>query len=138
MGRTMEKAIVRNYGDMIMVTRGLVTENEIRTIEVDALVDTGATFFCLPPKEIEKLGLMYIRSAPVKTANGDVNRRIFGGAKIIIRERDVQMEVMESDEMTPPLIGYLILEALDFVVDPRTQGLIPNPAHDGKWVLDLY
>ena len=32
---------------------------------------------------------------------------------------DIQMAVMENDEDTPCLIGYLVLEALDFVVDPK-------------------
>ena len=36
------------------------------------------------------------------------------------------------------LIGYLVLEVLDFVEDPKSQELIPNPAHEGKWILDLF
>jgi len=76
--------------------------------------------------------------ATVTTANGKVDRRIFDGAKITIRDRAVQMQVMENDENTPPLIGYLILEALDLVVNPKTQGLMGNPEHEGKWVVDLY
>jgi len=32
----------------------------------------------------------------------------------------------------------LRLEALDFVVDPKTQKMIPNPANEGKWMADLY
>ena len=60
------------------------------------------------------------------------------GAEITIKGRTEQMSVMESDEMTPPLVGYLVLEVLDFVVDPKSQELIPNPAHDGEWVLDLF
>ena len=34
-------------------------------------------------------------------------------------------------------IGFLVLEALDFVVDPKANRLIPNPEHDGKWIADL-
>ena len=48
------------------------------------------------------------------------------------------MEVMENDPDTPPLIGYLLLEATDLTIDPKSQSVIPNPAHDGKWVADLY
>jgi hypothetical protein len=29
-------------------------------------------------------------------------------------------------------------EALDLVIDSRSQKVTPNPAHDGKWVADLY
>jgi hypothetical protein len=48
------------------------------------------------------------------------------------------MQVMENDAATPPLIGYLVLEAMDFVVDPKSQQVIPNPTHEGKWIIDLY
>jgi clan AA aspartic protease len=138
MGRTFEKVKVRNYGDIAMVARGLLKEEAIREAEIEAIVDTGATYLCLPPKIIEELGLLYSRSVSVTTANGEVKRRIFQGAEITIKNRSTQMEVMESDETTPPLIGFLVLEALDFVVDPKTQKIIPNPEHGGKWVVECY
>ena len=45
---------------------------------------------------------------------------------------------MENDETTPALIGFLVLEHMDFVPDPKSQKIIGNPEHDGKWVMDLY
>jgi hypothetical protein len=56
---------------------------------------------------------------------------------LTIQGRDTEMDVMENDELTPPLIGYLVLENMDWVVDVKAQKLIPNPAHDGKWITDL-
>jgi clan AA aspartic protease len=138
MGKTLEKVTVKNFGDIVLLSKGMIGEDEIREVEVEALVDTGAAFFCLPPGEIEKLGLLYSHTREVTTANGKVGRRIFGGAVIIIQGRDIEMQVMENDAVTPPLIGYLILEAMDFVVDPKSQKILPNPAHDGKWIIDLY
>jgi len=138
MGRVVEKVKVKNYVDVFQASEGLLLEDQIRTVEMDAVVDTGATYLCLPPSVVAQLGLLYSHSSSVATANGDVERRIFSAADITIRDRVVRMDVMENDEYTPPLIGYLILEALDFVVNPRTQGLMGNPEHDGKWVVDLY
>ena len=138
MGRTVEKVAIQNVYDIYEVSKGRIPESEIRTVEIDAIVDTGATYLCLPPGVIELLGLLYLHSAIVTTANGKVERRIFGGGKITILERTVEMQVMENDNNTPALIGYLILEALDFVVNPKTQRLMGNPEHDGEWVVDLY
>ena len=45
---------------------------------------------------------------------------------------------MEVPNEVPVLIGQIILEALDLVVDPRGGRLIGNPAHDGEHVLELY
>ncbi len=137
MGQVVEKVKIRNFIDVFHAAQGSVDEKEIRTAEVDAIVDTGSSLLCLPPAVIEELGLLRTHSQSVQTANGAVERTIFGGAEITIRERAVRMDVMENDSTTPPLIGYLILEALDFVIDPKAQELVPNPKHDGKWIMDL-
>jgi clan AA aspartic protease len=138
MGKTVERVIVKNFVDIVLQTKGMVKEDEIRTAEVEALVDTGAAFLCLPPNVIERLGLMYSHTRGVTTANGRVERRIFHGAVIIIQDRDIQMQVMENDATTPALIGYLVLETMDLVVNTKLQKITPNPEHDGKWIMDLY
>lgn len=138
MGRTTEKVKIQSFGDILDVSRGTLEESEVRTVEVDAVVDTGATYLCLPPPVIKQLGLLYSHSERVRTANGSVQRRIFNGIVVTIKGRSFQLSVMENDKDTPPLIGYLVLEALDFVVDPKGEHLIPNPEHDGEWVADLY
>jgi len=138
MGKITERVTVKNFGDILMVSKGMLKNDEIRIIEVQAIVDTGgAAFLCLPPEIIAELGLMYSHSRRIITANGEVKRNIFAGASIIIQGRETQMSVMENDKTTPPLIGYLVLEDLDLVSDTKSQKLIPNPAHDGKWITDL-
>ena len=138
MGRTTEKVRIQNYGDVFNAASGTLKSDQVRTADVLGLVDTGATYLCLSPAVIQQLGLLYSHSERVRTANGGVQRRIFRAAEITIRERSIVMSVMENDEDTPPLIGYVVLETLDFVVDPKGENLVPNPAHDGEWVADLY
>jgi clan AA aspartic protease len=137
LGKIIEKVIIKNYIDIVKASEGLIRDNEIRITEVEAIVDTGAAFLCLPPAVIAKLSLLYSHSRRIITANGEVSRRVFSGAVIIIQGRETQMSVMENDETTPPLIGYLVLEDLDLVPDTKSQKLIPNPEHDGKWITDL-
>lgn len=137
-GRVTDKVMVQNYVDMVLASAGNIGSGEVRTIEVEAVVDTGATYLCLPPSLIQKLGLTYSRTRTVTTANGIVERRVYKGADVTIQGRNEQMSVMENDESTPPLIGYVVLEVLDFVVDPKSQRLIPNPEHEGRWMADLY
>lgn len=137
-GRTVEHVRVQNFADMVKVSEGSLTPDKVRTVEFDALVDTGAAYLCVPPDLIQQLGLTYSFTRSVTTANGMVTRRIFKGADITIRDRNEQMSVMENAEGTPPLIGYLVLETLDFVVNPKSQQLMGNPEHDGKWVVECY
>ena len=134
----MEKVRVRNYLDAVKAAESEIEPDAVRTATVEALVDTGGTYLSLPPSVIRRLGLSPLEPHRVMTANGIVERRVFGGAEFTIKGRTEQMSVLENDETTPPLIGYLVLEVLDFVVDPKSQELIPNPAHEGKWILDLF
>ena len=136
MGRTIEKVKIQNYTDIVDAKKGLIAESEIRTVEVEGIADTGATYLCLPPSVIEQLGLLYSHSRRVKTVDGIVERRFFGGADITIQGRNEQMSVMENDYQTPALIGFLVWTTLDFVVDAVSQTLMPNPEHDGKWMAD--
>jgi clan AA aspartic protease len=139
MGRTLEKVLIQNLFDIAFAEKGYIKPNEIRSIEIDAIVDTGAAYLCLPPKVIKELGLLFAKSTPVKTGNGRLELRIFDGARITIKERTIGMQVMENiDDNVPALIGYLVLETMDWVVDPKSQEIIGNPINDGKWVVDMY
>jgi len=62
----------------------------------------------------------------------------FPGANIELNERSFVMDIMENDDDTPALVGYLLLEALDFIIDPKIQKVIGNPAHEGSFLADLY
>lgn len=104
-GRVTERVTVRNYGDMLRVEAGEIDADAVRTVELDALVDTGASHLCLPPDVIEKLGLLYSHGREVRTANGVVERRLFKGADVTIQGRNEEMSVMENDATTPALIG---------------------------------
>jgi len=137
LGKITEKVLIINFGDILMISKGMLKEDAIGTEEVEAVVDTGAAFLCLPPDVIEKLGLMYSHSRRIITANGEVSRRIFSGANIIIQGRETEMSVMENDRTTSALIGYLVLEDLDLVSNTKSHKLISNPEHDGKWITDL-
>jgi predicted aspartyl protease len=139
MGRTSEKVLIKNFGDIFLAENGYIKPSEIRFVEIDAIVDTGAAYLCLQPKIIKELGLHFSHATPVKTGNGSLDLKIFYGAEITIKERAIQMQVMESkDDNVPALIGYLVLETMDWVVDPKSQKIIGNPINDGKWIVDMY
>lgn len=138
MGRTVTTIKVENLGDVLLAerqgSRGIV----IRSIETEALVDTGATLLCLPSSQIAALGLSLLGHRQVSTANGVVERRVYQGARLTILGRTCTIDALELPEGIPALVGYFPLENLDLQVDPKGQELIPNPAHGDKIVLDLY
>lgn len=131
-----EKLIVRNYADMVKADEGIIGSKDIRVLELEAIVDTGTTHVCLPKGEIARLGLGFHKTIKVRTAQGIVEHRLFKGAEMELKGRTFVMEVMENEEDNPCIIGSLLLEALDFVVDPARK-VIPNPAHEEEWIVNL-
>jgi len=99
-----------------------------KSVELDAVVDTGATMVVLPRDIVDKLGLRKVREAKVKYANGKVETKpIYGVVEIEIMGRSANLDVLVEDEGSQPLIGQVLLELLDLVVDPKSRKLIPNP-----------
>jgi predicted aspartyl protease len=138
-GKVYVKAKIENSYDLESVSRGLLTYNQVRRLEVDdARVDTVATYLALTKKRIEDLGLTKLRTAQARTAAGMVSFGIDGPAKLTIQGRECVVEVSEVADGCPVLIGFFPLELLDFVVDLKGQRLIGNPDHGGEWIIDMF
>lgn len=137
MGRTFVDVEIQNFYDIALKETGQQPDQNIRTAEVHALVDTGSALLCLPKSVIDSLGLHPARTAQVRTANGIVDRLIYRAAQITMLDRQFVGEVMEIPEDLPSLVGYIALENLDLVVDPNSNRVIPNPESGGKYTLDL-
>jgi clan AA aspartic protease len=137
MGKVTTTIKVENLADVFRAEAGEVPADQVRSVELEALVDTGATLLCLPLSVINALGLRLLEKKEAITASGPVPRGIYRGAQLTIGDRNCIINVMELPEKAPPLVGYIALENLDFIVDPINQTLIANPAHGGKQVFDL-
>lgn len=137
MGRTFVEVLLENYGDLFLRQAHKATDREVRTLTVRALADTGSALLCLHKDMIDELGLHKDRKVRVNTGNGLVQRKIYGVVRITILGRSCPGQVMEVPDSVPILLGYIPLENLDLVVDPTANQVIPNPAHGGKFTLDL-
>ncbi len=111
---------------------------QLIVMEVEALVDTGATFLCLKPSVIAQLGLQQFDTVPVTTANGSCNVGKYGPVWMEVMGRHTFGNALELDESSPNLIGQIPLEDFDFVVDCTGQRLIGNPAHGGVQMHEIY
>jgi len=139
MGRILVEIDVENLFDIENEQQGLLKPEQVRRLHIsDALVDTGATYLCLPPDAIAALGLPFGSNERVRTAGGPKILRRFRSAQLTVMERTVETMVIEVPEGTPALLGYVPLEMLDLVADSQGQTLTTNPAHDGQWITDLY
>ena len=137
MGKVIVKIKLTNLADTILKNAGARTA-EPRTVEVEALVDTGATRLYLQPSVIKALGLEKVDEVISQTSNGPKRRSVHESVRLEVQGRDGTFGVMDSGEHGPNRLGNAPLLHLDLVVDPRGQKLIPNPEHGDKQMTEEY
>jgi len=99
-------------------------------IEINALVDTGATFLCVTEEIAVQLGFdtSEVSRQVVTLADGH-QRKVpkIAPIEIAFANRSYVTEaVVLGNE---PLLGVIPMEAMDLVVNPRLQILTVNPQH---------
>jgi predicted aspartyl protease len=138
-GRVLVSAKIENVIDLYAASRGQIQDDQVHRVEVDdALVDTGATLLGMTKHLIDQLGLDRIGTGRAKTTSGLATFGIYGPVRLTIAGRSCSVDVSEIADNCPVLIGYIPLELLDFVVSPKEQKLIGNPAHGGEFMIDMY
>ena len=138
-GKVLVPARIENLFDLKAVEEGRLTSEQVRRVEItEALVDTGATYLSLPRRLINELGLTLIETKIARTTAGPVSFGVYEPVRLTVQGRDCEIRVSEVPDSCPVLIGFIPLEMLDFVVDPKGQRLIGNPEHGGDWMIDMF
>jgi predicted aspartyl protease len=104
MGKVIVKIKLTNLSDLLVERRKLSTAKP-REVEVEALVDTGATRLYLKPTVIKKLGLERTDTVRSRTTNGDVIRYKYEPVRLELMGRHENFDVVEMPEETPNLLG---------------------------------
>src|SRR5437867_438961 len=91
---------LQNWDDLAAIATGARRE-EPRTVEVEALVDTGATRLCLRESIISKLGLRPMRTVQSRTTSGVQTRQLFSPVNLEIMGRATVTEVVAVPDVAP-------------------------------------
>jgi predicted aspartyl protease len=137
MGKVIVKLKLTNLFDLGAQHRKL-SKAKPRSVEVEALVDTGATRLYLKPSVIKSLGLEKVDEVISQTTNGPKKRSVYESVRLEVQGRYGDFNVVDIGENVPNLLGQIPLEYLDFVVDSKNQKLIPNPEHGDKQMSEEY
>jgi predicted aspartyl protease len=128
MGEVRVKVRITNSADAQAAQAGKLPVEQVRSVEANALVDTGAVRSCIPAPLIERLGVLPFETSLVEYADGRKEPvGLVDGLRFeVMNRRSGDEALVLGDEV---LIGQTLLEKMDLLVDCPRRRLVPNPAH---------
>lgn len=127
MGRVTIEITVANNHDMHMAASGTLPVDQVRQARLEALVDTGAHYLVLPETVANALGCPKTKPALVRFADNRMEfRDVVEEVRVELLGRHGTFNAIVEPHRDDPIVGVLILEALDLLVDCTNQKVHPR------------
>jgi len=127
MGRFSVHVELANYDDIVQARNGHIPADKVRRLTLQGVVDTGAARLVLPENVANRLGLRRTGDVEVRYANGLKDRRSMAGdVQLTYQDRTGIFNAVLEPNRESALIGAIVLEDLDFIVDCSRQALVPR------------
>lgn len=129
--RVTSDIVLANNEDVALAARGALAPDNVRRVRAKGIVDTGANHVVLPKTIADQLGLPIHGTATVRYAdNRTVTRTIVKQLSLETAGREGTFRAVVEPDRDTVLIGVLVLEDLDLIVDPGRETLVPrDPEH---------
>ena len=138
MGEISALVELENTVDRGVTARGLLDESAIRRTTVEGVVDTGAVMLVLPENVVSRLGLETQREVVVSYADERKETRpVAGPVTIHVGNRFMITDCVVGPPLSEPLIGQIVLAALDLVADCTNRTVTPRPESPDSPLLKL-
>lgn len=119
-----------NAEDIGLARRHIIGEEEIKRMQVTALVDTGAYMLCINESVQEQLQLPVLELRKGVNADGQIKEyKVVGPIELKFKNRRTLCEAMVLTGDNEILLGAIPLENMDVMIHPLRQELIVNPDH---------
>jgi len=127
MGRFSVEVELTNHEDLFRAKAGLILPEQVRRVRVRGVFDSGATRLVIPAAVALQLGLESAGSAKVRYADGrTAERSIVKDIHLSYGGRESVFSAIVEPVRESILIGAIVLEELDFLVDCVGQQLVPR------------
>ena len=125
MGTVYAEITLKNAVDGAIYERGLIKEEDVRSVSVTAIVDTGAMSLVISEELCEELGLGIKGEKNALVANGQrVLCKVTEPVDIYWKNRYTSLPAVVIPGAEKVLLGVIPLEDMDLIVNPVTQELI--------------
>jgi predicted aspartyl protease len=126
-GRFRVEIEVVNVADMIRTQDGNLPADQVRRERIQALVGSGAMKLVLPEALVKRLGLPLGGPVKVRYADGRRARRMgVGQVYVQLLGRHGTFSAVCEPKRETALLGAIVLEDLDLLVDCAAQRVVPR------------
>lgn len=116
-----------NNDDIVRALAGDISDEDIRHLTIRGVADSGATRLVIPESVARKLGLRVLSDMTVRYADGRIAQRQMAiGIHLTCARRSSVFNAIIEPGRDSALIGAIVLEDLDLVVDCTHQTLSPR------------
>lgn len=128
MGEVKVELALENAADRELFHRHAIQEQQVRSSKIHAVVDSGAVMLVLPQDLVEALGLREVGKVIVTYADERKEERPLAGIVAVrVGNRTARMDCVVGPPNSEPLLGQVVLETMDLLVDCTQQKLVPRP-----------
>jgi len=138
MGHIIAQITLTNADDRAVYERGFIPRTDVRSHEMETLVDTGAVLLTLPQDVVEHLGLRErSRMTFVLADESRQSLAVAGPLYIEILGREMVTDCVVLPPASQVLIGQVVLERLDLHLDSYQQTITVRPESPLRPMLNL-
>ena len=119
-----------NGDDLALSRRHIIGEEEVKSMRLAMLVDTGAVMLAINESIQEQLQFPIVDKKKVQLANGHIAEYdVVSNVELRFKNRATTCRALVLPGDNEPLLGAIPLEDMDVVIHPARQELIVHPDH---------
>ena len=127
MGRVTVDVELANNRELQMAEGGMLAADQVHRVRLSGIVDSGASYLVLPESIATQLRLPMAGTATVRYADArSATRQVVDQISLELAGRRGTFKAILEPNRTDALIGAIVLEDLDLLVDCRTQTVHPR------------
>ncbi len=127
-----------NAEDITLAKRNIIGNDEIKSMHVNMLVDTGAFMMAINETIQAQLQLPFKQKRKAQLADGSVAEYdVVGPIEVRFKNRQATCNAFVLKGDAEPLLGAIPMEEMDVLVHPTRQELLVNPEHPYYAVLKM-
>jgi clan AA aspartic protease len=138
MGMVYADIEIINSTDLGLVRRNQMDIDDVRSMKLNVLCDSGAYMMAINETIKGQLDLQVVEKRKAVMANGDVEEfDVVGPIDIRFKNRKATCNAFVLKGDSEPLLGAIPMEEMDVLIHPLRQELIVNPEHPNYAVLKM-